>query len=484
MGKISSYKVLILFVLFSIIVRFFSFFPSVIDHDESTYLVMGMEILNGKILYKDIIDFKPPGIFFIFAFLIKLYHSLFFIRLVGAVVIGICAFLLFKIKARFTSNLYLRLFVGLAYILLLSADPLIRAEPYGLPINTEIFFSLFTLTAIYLLFHVQQKNLYSYFFIGTIGGIGFIIKYLAVFDFMAWFLFFFLLLISEKKDYLKSLQKTITIGLIFLAGFIIPFLLLHLYFYKVGIFDYFSYLTYIAPGKYLSGTTFIKQLGFILAIHQWPIAMLFFYLSIFVKNSNNQFKKERLFVIIWLLFTSVAVVSSGQQYNHYRIQSLAPLAFYLPNFLFEWKWLVNKYNRQKRLVAGFLYVIIISILTSAFYYQKYYKQHDNLKEIATYINSVKNEKETLYVCKNRAQILNFLTNMSTPSRIIHNSNLGNTKREAVLGINSKNECKYIYDQKPTFIIGEDLLCIEFLETEKSDYKLEKTLNGVKIFRRR
>ncbi len=53
------------FAILSVALRFFSFFPSVLDHDESTYLEIAREMLEGKALYVDLIDIKPPGIFWL-----------------------------------------------------------------------------------------------------------------------------------------------------------------------------------------------------------------------------------------------------------------------------------------------------------------------------------------------------------------------------------------------------------------------------------
>jgi hypothetical protein len=60
-------RFLLLFCLLAVTLRFFSFFPSVIDHDESTYLEIARMLLSGKILYVDMVDIKPPGIFLILA---------------------------------------------------------------------------------------------------------------------------------------------------------------------------------------------------------------------------------------------------------------------------------------------------------------------------------------------------------------------------------------------------------------------------------
>ena len=45
----------------SLVMRFFSFFPSVMDHDESTYLVIADALRHGDVYLRDVIDTKPSA---------------------------------------------------------------------------------------------------------------------------------------------------------------------------------------------------------------------------------------------------------------------------------------------------------------------------------------------------------------------------------------------------------------------------------------
>ncbi|MEO0732907.1 MAG: hypothetical protein AAFZ52_08735, partial [Bacteroidota bacterium] len=67
-----KYHWLALFILLAIALRWGSFFISVINHDESTYIVIADEMLRGEIYLRDVVDTKPIGIFWIYAALIKL----------------------------------------------------------------------------------------------------------------------------------------------------------------------------------------------------------------------------------------------------------------------------------------------------------------------------------------------------------------------------------------------------------------------------
>jgi hypothetical protein len=64
--------VVVLLILWSVILRFFSFFPAVISHDESTYLVIARGLLEGKTYFVDLIDTKPIGIFVLYLSLIHI----------------------------------------------------------------------------------------------------------------------------------------------------------------------------------------------------------------------------------------------------------------------------------------------------------------------------------------------------------------------------------------------------------------------------
>ena len=55
----SEFHIILFLFILNFILRFFSFFPTLIDHDESTNLVIAKKILKGKVLYTDMIDIKP-----------------------------------------------------------------------------------------------------------------------------------------------------------------------------------------------------------------------------------------------------------------------------------------------------------------------------------------------------------------------------------------------------------------------------------------
>jgi len=144
----SEKYILFTFLTVSVVLRLFSFFPSVLDHDESTYLIIGREILQGKELYTDVTDTKPAGIFLFYAALEFLFGgSIFMKRFVFALVVGFTAFLVFKVSKRFFENHKAAVASGFIYIFYTSIWVYHGRSP-----NTELLFNLTTVGTLLLFF--------------------------------------------------------------------------------------------------------------------------------------------------------------------------------------------------------------------------------------------------------------------------------------------------------------------------------------------
>lgn len=469
------------FIAFSITLRFFSFFPSVIDHDESTYAVMGMEMLRGELLYADIIDLKPVGIYLIYAAITALSKSVFFIRLVAAIVVGLSAYQLFLIKSKFTENIHLKLLTGFTYIILLSLDPIFKTQPFGLPGNTEIYFCFFTLTSINLLLK-PNLQLGRSFLAGLIVGLGFIIKYLVIVEVAGIFVFLIVLAFLNKESLAAQLKKIISNGIIYLIGLFIPLLCSHLYFAWIEAYSAIEYITFEAPLRYRSYSNIMDQFSFIMGSHQLFLTMLLFYGAILSPyHLHDPKKREKLFILIWLLFSVIAMVSSGKQYNHYRIQSFAALAFCIPNLVCYAKWIGDRVSEKKRLLLAYSYILANLVFYSIHYHQKYVAPIDQEQLMANYINNKKQAGDLLANRQHGKQVVNYLTGLSNPSHVIHTNNLGDSIREYVFNIDRAKECAFIYTQKPRFVIGDDLLCQAFDSTYSSSYELDTLIGDMTLY---
>jgi hypothetical protein len=99
-GGISQAQQRIIFIsllLTCVFVRLPFFFPSVIDWDESTFVLMGQNILDGRLPYTELWDNKPPLLFLFFALVMIFEQSIFAVRVAGAICVLACAYLTYRI---------------------------------------------------------------------------------------------------------------------------------------------------------------------------------------------------------------------------------------------------------------------------------------------------------------------------------------------------------------------------------------------------
>jgi len=82
--------VLLAYLALSLLLRLPFFFVSVIDWDESTFIIMGQEILDGYLPYTRLWDFKPPLAFAVYALAIAtLGHSIEAVRVAGTICVAL-----------------------------------------------------------------------------------------------------------------------------------------------------------------------------------------------------------------------------------------------------------------------------------------------------------------------------------------------------------------------------------------------------------
>ena len=87
------WKPWLVFVLISVMSRFPYFFHGDIDWDESTFILLGQSVLEGHLPYTDVLDVKPPLLWYGFAVLIFLGGKTFLgFRTLGAIVVTIIAY--------------------------------------------------------------------------------------------------------------------------------------------------------------------------------------------------------------------------------------------------------------------------------------------------------------------------------------------------------------------------------------------------------
>jgi 4-amino-4-deoxy-L-arabinose transferase-like glycosyltransferase len=88
-------------LLLTLLIRLPFFFPAVVNWDESTYILMGQTILDGHLPYTAQWEVKPPVGFLFYSAAIALFgHSIFAVRLAGALAVAAVGALVYLIGLR------------------------------------------------------------------------------------------------------------------------------------------------------------------------------------------------------------------------------------------------------------------------------------------------------------------------------------------------------------------------------------------------
>ena len=284
--------------------------------DELIYLSIGAGIQNGFLLYRDLFDHKPPGVYLISAIL----NSQFSLRLL-LIFLNIWALIAFSGIIKEFKNQILKILLVLGFVIL-TATPLLE----GTIFNAEIVILPLILTAFLLLkplMVAKSVTRFNQILIGILLISACLIKVTAVFDALG--IGIGLLIISHPN---LKIKKLLTNGLPFLLGVFIPLILVAAYFNFHGILN-----------ELLQATVFYN-FGYVKI--QSPPALLGHPLTLFLKliiigfmgaylGTNLDRKHDKLAIIAgtWLISALLAVSLSNRSYSHYLIQLVPPVLLVL-----------------------------------------------------------------------------------------------------------------------------------------------------------
>ena len=394
------------------ILRLPSLFEPLWYGDEGIYQVIGTSLNNGKLLYKEIFDNKPPLLYWLYSFFDS---DQFTIRLISLIfgVLSIVAFFLLskKLLANKKNKIH---FVATFIFAILFGIPTLE----GNIANAENFMLLPILTS--ALFIVSQKK---YFIAGLLLGIAFLFKIIAIFDLSAFLVFYFILNFD-------SLKKEINLSKI-LVGFFLPIFLVTLNFLTNGTFFDFIKAVFISNISYVSYGNKIGAFPIILFVKL--ILLGIFTLYVFAKR--KKINASSLFVLIWFAFSLFNAFFSQRPYAHY-------LLVLLPSFCLL-IGLVFSEKKYKKIIFIFLLITLLVIIKGfgipnfnksiKYYYNfiSYVKGEKTMTqyqtffdrntpfdyEIARFIQPKLGKNDTIFIWGNNAQLYQ-LVSVIAPTRYI------------------------------------------------------------------
>ena len=96
----SGPRLILLLAGFALLIRLPFFFPAVINWDESTFILMGQDLLDGHLPYTHLWDNKPPLLFGAFGMMLAVFDSIPGIRACGWLLVAGTGYLMFRLAAR------------------------------------------------------------------------------------------------------------------------------------------------------------------------------------------------------------------------------------------------------------------------------------------------------------------------------------------------------------------------------------------------
>jgi 4-amino-4-deoxy-L-arabinose transferase-like glycosyltransferase len=309
--------------------------PGLLSHpfciDESYYAAGAVELNSGGAFYRDVVDHKSPGIYFIYAFIYRVagaYNQtavhvvLILVAALTAYLVGLVAQELFGARAgRWAGTLY-----AIASVIGPAND--FQAA------NTELFMNLPVVAALWLcarLWVRQRTPQLEVVGMGLLVGVAILIRPQAVLALLP----IGVALWRRKVGWLKIAAVALAAGL--------PTLLLVISVYRAGaIADlrtslaYASYYTNCLPFEVKLANASLKTLFFV-AINVGLVIPVFMLLAQGRRSDPVWRQGAGCLLVSWLLASFVAVGAGGRFYPHYFIQVLPPLVVMAARQLTIWR---------------------------------------------------------------------------------------------------------------------------------------------------
>jgi 4-amino-4-deoxy-L-arabinose transferase-like glycosyltransferase len=464
-----QWAIALIFLLIVFVTRLPIFFRSVLDWDESLYLLMAEQWRAGHLPYTTIWDNKPIGIYTIFALFLAVFgDNVASIRIASALFVGINAFLVFKIALLIPSSAErLRnrcaVFAGTAYIIgSISND--------GLAANTEIFMACFTAAAVLCaastVFCSARPGLLG-LLTGLLFGIAVMIKYVAIFEFFA----IAFALLAMRPD-LRG-RSRIIVGAI--VGACSPALLAICLYAANGALSIW-WNSSIASNFLRVATPFdtgALSYAFNLQISRWlplfasGLIMLAIFFWRAIKNgTKRQFEPAGRFHILlalWLIGGCLGVASAKSFYDHYFLQILPVLCVCLSWVLVQAAPFIRGIQLPKLVLV---FAIILSIpcegaclaLVAAARpivstsQGKIALNRDTPTRIANDISNAPGASSARIYVFDYQPIIYSLTGKAPPTKYVLPSVLTKCFLASVAGVDANAEVSRILETQPNFII--------------------------------
>jgi len=439
-----SHLLLILIVFVFSLLRLPSLFEPLWYGDEGINQVLGLSLNEGRLLYKETWDNKPPLLYVSYAFAGS---DQFTIRL-ASLFFGLGAVIAFFMLSQKLFQNHKSQIAATTLFAVLFGIPLLE----GNIANAENFMLFPILTAAYLINkNYGPLDIKLLFSAGLLLSFAFLFKIVGIFDFAAFFVFLLFITSKEKKFSIAEAKK---LGY-FSLSFVIPILITSLYFVGNNTFSDFYNATFKQNINYVGyGNKFVIGQGLLfLKLFFLAVTLLVIFLR------RNHFSHAFLFISTWFSFSLFNSFFSGRPYTHYLLVLLPSFCLLVGLIFFE----LQKKHSLRYVVLGILFFLFLLHLIEAnfwiykknrLYYQNFLSFITNRihideyrgffdpntpydYQIAQYLSIHMKKNDQLFVWGNNAQLYT-LTKKLPPGRFAvayHMTNNENTLKETYTALN-------------------------------------------------
>jgi hypothetical protein len=317
------------FVIVAVIVRAPALLYSVLNYDESMYLLMGLEFARGHLPYTTVCDLKPFGLFALATpFAASPFDPVISSRIGASVVVGLTAYLLCRISSLLFSDerRLIGISAGLGYVVFSLADG-------GMAFQGEIFHTacavLALLLALRAVHHRMPPSLGAMIAAGLVLGIGIQIKQSVLFDMLAFLAGFFILTTPSWRDLRRhaqaNLRPLIALGL----AAPLPTLVVMALYAGAGHWDAWVAANITAHSVFYAGDRELAWLPALWSVaEQAPLWIGALLAAVFVRRltiGGREFRAA-IFLGIWVFAIVLCQLFLRIASDHYFLQFLPPLS--------------------------------------------------------------------------------------------------------------------------------------------------------------
>ncbi len=287
--------------------------PSVINWDESLYLLITRAWSAGGLPYETIWDHKPVGTFVLFRAIGALFgDGLVPIRLFGSVLVGVSAYLIARLLPALAgrddaTTRRLGALAGAAYILYCCVHG-------GLSTNTELIFTPFVLGAALLTLRSETSpSLARIVAIGLLMGAALQIKYVVAAE---------CALFAQTLLWRVPRSRRLAAAALLAVAAATPTLLALGYFAAHGRATLWFNSTVLANLRHAG---MIAPTAIVLRLLLWSLL----HLPLLVALGWLVARRQARLVALWTLAAALGVAGTGRFYDHYFLELLPPLCLAL-----------------------------------------------------------------------------------------------------------------------------------------------------------